>query len=57
MIPKQELKRLLANGRFKLNSFGIDVLRSHIELYKELETIQDELEQAKRRLGIYEDVK
>ena len=57
MIPKQELKRLLANGRFKLNSFGIDVLRSHIELYKELEMIQDEIEQVKRRLGIYEDVK
>ena len=57
MIPKQELKRLLANGRFQLNSNGIDVLRSHIDLYKELEKIQDELEQAKRRLGIYEDVK
>ena len=43
MIPKEELERLLESGHFKLNNQGIDILRSHIELYELLDVVETEL--------------
>ena len=43
MIPQQDLKELLANGHFHLNKHGLDILRSHIELYELLDVVETEL--------------
>lgn len=39
MIPKQELKEILHSNHFQLNVRGLDILRSHIELYNRIEAL------------------
>ena len=37
MIEKQELEAILKNGHFETNLAGINIAKSHLELYDELE--------------------
>ena len=40
MIARSELKEMLEKGKFQLNSKGIEVLKSHLELYELIGNIE-----------------
>ena len=45
MIEKQELESILKNGHFETNQAGINIAKSHLELYDELEKHNRELKE------------
>jgi len=40
MMTQTELQEMLDKGKFQLNSKGIDVLKSHLELYELIGSIE-----------------
>ena len=50
MIPKQELEAILENGHFELNTAGIKIAKSHIELYELLDVVETELAESSLEL-------
>ena len=50
MISKEELQAILKNGHFELNTAGIKIAKSHIELYELLDVVETELAESSLEL-------
>ena len=50
MIERQELEAILKNGHFELNTVGIKIAKSHIELYELLDVVETELAESSLEL-------